>query len=237
MYLCKTEQFEIELFLTLKLCTYAKLNCLKQNSFHIETVNKNYSYTKLNCLKFNLALHDPKYVDTPLNKTTNQAFLVFNLFPFPLILILYIYMCVCVCVCVCVQDRQIDERHYCIRYLSYTFIYTYITGSLASGVECSPNGPGDRGSIPGRVIPKTLKQYLILPCLTLSNIRYVSRVKWCNPGKGAAPSPTPQCSSYWKGSLQVALNNGRQLYLLYLHFYIHTWMLIERIKLYIHTYV
>ena len=24
-------------------------------------------------------------------------------------------------------------------------------------LECSPNGPGDLGSIPGRVIPKTLK--------------------------------------------------------------------------------
>ena len=27
---------------------------------------------------------------------------------------------------------------------------------------------------------------------------------WSNPGKGVAPSPTPQCSSYWKGSLLVA---------------------------------
>ena len=26
--------------------------------------------------------------------------------------------------------------------------------------------------------------------------------------------PTPQCSSYWKGSLQVALDYSRQLYLL-----------------------
>ena len=33
-------------------------------------------------------------------------------------------------------------------------------------------------------------------CLTLSNIRYVSRVKWTNPGKGVVPSPTPKCSSY-----------------------------------------
>ena len=48
------------------------------------------------------------------------------------------------------------------------------------------------------------KWYLIPPCLTLSTIRYVSRVKWSNPGKGVAPSPTPWCSSYWKGSLQVA---------------------------------
>ena len=33
------------------------------------------------------------------------------------------------------------------------------------------------------------KWYLMPPCLTLSIIRYVSRVKWSNPGKGVAPSP------------------------------------------------
>ena len=58
------------------------------------------------------------------------------------------------------------------------------------------------------------KWYLIPPCLTLSNIRYVSRVKWSNSGKGVEPSPTPWCSSYWKGSLLVPLDYGRQLYLL-----------------------
>ena len=52
------------------------------------------------------------------------------------------------------------------------------------------------------------------PCLTLSIIRYGSRVKWSNPGKGVAPSPTPWCSSYQKGSLWVTLEYGRQLYLL-----------------------
>ena len=54
----------------------------------------------------------------------------------------------------------------------------------------------------------------MLPCLTLSIIRYRSRVKWSNPGNGVAPSPIPQCCSYWKGSLWVALDKGRQLYLL-----------------------
>ena len=60
-----------------------------------------------------------------------------------------------------------------------------------------------------------LKWYLIPPCLTLNNIRYVSRVKWSNPGKGVALSPTPRCSSYWKRSLLVALDYGRQLYFPY----------------------
>ena len=43
-----------------------------------------------------------------------------------------------------------------------------------------------------------------LLCLTLSIIRYISRVKWSNPGKGVAASPTPRCSSYWKGRFRVA---------------------------------
>ena len=71
------------------------------------------------------------------------------------------------------------------------------------------NGPGDLG-----LNQRLLRWYLIHPCLTLSNIRYVSRVKWSNPGKGVAPSLTPQCSSYWKGSLLVALDYSRQIYLL-----------------------
>ena len=56
--------------------------------------------------------------------------------------------------------------------------------------------------------------YLIPPSLSLSNIRYVSRVKWNNPGKRVSPSPTPQCCSNWKGSLLVALDYSCQLYLL-----------------------
>ena len=40
-------------------------------------------------------------------------------------------------------------------------------------------------------------------------------VKWSNPEKGVAPSPTSRCCSYWKGSLLVTLDYGRQLYLLF----------------------
>ena len=55
------------------------------------------------------------------------------------------------------------------------------------------------------------------PCLTLSFIRYGSRVKWSNSGKEVAPSPTPRCSSYWKGSLRVALDYGRLFYFNLVH--------------------
>ena len=61
---------------------------------------------------------------------------------------------------------------------------------------------------------KFFKCYLVRLCFTLSNIRYVSRVKWNNSGKGVAPPTTPRCRSYWKESLLVAFDYGRQLYLL-----------------------
>ena len=77
------------------------------------------------------------------------------------------------------------------------------------------NGPVDMGSIPGESYQRLKKWYLIPPCLTLSIIRYGSRVKWSNQGKGIAPPPIPQCSSYWKGSLHVTLGYGRQLYFSY----------------------
>ena len=62
------------------------------------------------------------------------------------------------------------------------------------------------------------KWFLISPCLTFSTIRYISRVKWSNPAKGVDASPTPWCSSYWKGSLRVTLNYG---HLLYFYLYPH----------------
>ena len=81
-------------------------------------------------------------------------------------------------------------------------------------IECSPMVR--ETGVQSQVVSyqRLKKWYLITPCLTLSNIRYISRVKWSNPGKGVAPSPIPRCSCNWKGSLPVALNYGRQLYLL-----------------------
>ena len=98
-----------------------------------------------------------------------------------------------------------------------------------------------RCSIPGRVIPKTLK--MVIDTSLLNNQQYKVCIKgkveqskerssvlpftyWkgsllialdysCqlySPGNGVAPSPTPWCSSYWKESLLVALVYGRHLY-------------------------
>ena len=79
-------------------------------------------------------------------------------------------------------------------------------------VRVFANGPGDLGSIPGRVIPKTQKMVLDAILLNTQHYKVLSRVKWSNPGKGVAPSPTPSCSSYRKGILRVTLDYGRQLY-------------------------
>ena len=68
------------------------------------------------------------------------------------------------------------------------------------------NGPGNQGSIPGRVIPKTLKMVLDTSLLNTQHYKVRIKVKWSNPGNGVAPFPTPQCSSYRKGSFLVALD-------------------------------
>ena len=39
--------------------------------------------------------------------------------------------------------------------------------------------------------------------------------------EGVAPSPTPWCSSYRKGSLRVTLDYGRQLIYIYIYIYIY----------------
>ena len=85
-------------------------------------------------------------------------------------------------------------------YIYYLIIYWAI--GLMSRVFA--NGLGDRGSVPGWVIPKTQK--MVLDIALLSIIRWESRVKWSNPGNGIAPSPTPRCRRYLKGSLQVTFN-------------------------------
>ena len=93
---------------------------------------------------------------------------------------------------------------------------------------------GDLGSIPGRVIPNTLK--MVLDTSLLNTQQYhvrIKGVKWSNLGKGVAPTPTPRRSSHWKESLLVALDYCHQLYL-YIYIYIYIYILIygETVSLY-----
>ena len=89
------------------------------------------------------------------------------------------------------------------------YIYIYI----GLGVRVFANGPGDLGSIPGRVIPKTQKMVLDASLLNTQHYKVRIKGKVEQSREGVAPSPTHWCSSYRKGSLPVTLDYGRQLYL------------------------
>ena len=91
---------------------------------------------------------------------------------------------------------------------------------IGLGVRVFANGPGDLGSIPGCVIPKT--QTMVLDASLLNTQHYKVRIKGKveQSRKGVAPSPTPWCSSYRKGSLRFTLDYGRQL-----NFYLYKQMI------------
>ena len=58
------------------------------------------------------------------------------------------------------------------------------------------NGLEDRGSVPGRVIPKTQKMVFDAALLTTQYYKVSIKGKVRKPGNGVASSPTPWCSSY-----------------------------------------
>ena len=93
----------------------------------------------------------------------------------------------------------------CLHTVKWLHLFLFkMNNSIYKWVECLP------------MIREIWVQSLIPPCSILTNIRYLSRIKWSNPGKGVVPSPTPWCSSYWKGSLLVAFDYGCWLYFYYL---------------------
>ena len=128
-------------------------------------------------------------------------------------------MCVCGGVGVCVCARTLvrgrvyiyththtymgAHTHVCIHVCAYIqlivsqFLYRICVHVCIFAIglmsRVFANSPVDRGSIPGRVIPKTQKWYLMPPCLTA---RWGTRIKWSHSGNGVAPSPTPPCCSY-----------------------------------------
>ena len=70
--------------------------------------------------------------------------------------------------------------------------------TLAKRLECSPIARETWVQSQVESYQRLKKWYLMPLCLTLSIIRYGSRVKWSNPAKGVAPSPTPWCSKLSK---------------------------------------
>ena len=71
------------------------------------------------------------------------------------------------------------------------------------------NGPGDLGSFPGRVIPKTLKMVLDTSLLNTQQYKVRIKGKLEQSWEKSSSLPTPRCSSYWKGSLLVAFDYGQ----------------------------
>ena len=69
------------------------------------------------------------------------------------------------------------------------------------------NGPGDQGSIPGQIIPKTQKMELDTSWLITQYYKVHIKGKVKQSRERSSILPTPWCSCYWKGSLQVALVN------------------------------
>ena len=71
------------------------------------------------------------------------------------------------------------------------------------------------------------KWYLMPLSLTLSIIRWGSRVKWSDTENGVAPYPTSWCSSYWTGAFRFPLtkvaNFTYLLVYIYIYIYIYIW--------------
>ena len=89
--------------------------------------------------------------------------------------------------------------------------FILLTIKLFQVVRVFANGPGDLGSIPGRVIPKTQKMGLDASLLNTQHYKVRIKGKVEQSREEVAPSPTPWCSSYRKGNLRVTLDYGRQL--------------------------
>ena len=82
------------------------------------------------------------------------------------------------------------------------------------------NDPGDWVSIPGWVILKTQKWYLMPTCLTLSILRYGSRVSKVIQGKEKYPLLHLGVVAIEKGAFRSSLTMASQLIYIYIYIYI-----------------
>ena len=108
--------------------------------------------------------------------------------------------CICTWRCLCFQFMFVSSMRVYLRIVLMSRLFA----------SC----PGDRGSIPDRVIPKTQK--MVLDAVLLNTLRYKVRIKGKleQLGKEVAPSLIPRCRRSWKGSLRAVLDYVHQLYLL-----------------------
>ena len=84
------------------------------------------------------------------------------------------------------------------------------TSDIGIIVRVFANGPGDWVQSQVGVIPKTEK--MVIDDSLLNNQHYNLQIKGKVDQSWERSSAFPWCCSYQKGSLQVTLNYGRQLY-------------------------
>ena len=88
------------------------------------------------------------------------------------------------------RSRLKDVERQLYKVIIFTIIEINGTAPLASWLKCLP--VAWETGVPSKVASyqRIKKWYLMPPYLTLGIIRYRSRIKWNNPGKGVAPSST-----------------------------------------------
>ena len=128
----------------------------------------------------------------------------------------------------CVSMFLKSQAGFKYNYSTRIVLFSIIIPDIGLGVRVFANGPGDLGSIPGRVIPKTQKMVLDASLLNTQHYKVRIKGKVEQSREGVAPSPTPWCSSYRKGSLRVTLDYGRQLYFSIINLFIRFQILLSQ---------
>ena len=86
------------------------------------------------------------------------------------------------------------------------------------------NVPGDQGSIPDRVIPKTQKIVLNDTFLNTKHHKVWIKSMWKNPGKGVVPSPTPNVVAIEKGVFWSPSTLVANFTYIYIYIYAYTYI-------------
>ena len=144
---------------------------------------------------------------------------------------------------ICVYICEYECIYACIRICVCLWMCAYIYSNLLyKGCSLRPIGimirvfaSGPRGSILGRVIPKTQKMVLDASLLHTQQCKVRFKGTWSKPGKEVVPCPTHWCSSFWKRSHPVAFNYGvRYIYDNHIFIFI---LYVSLTHTYIHTYI
>ena len=103
----------------------------------------------------------------------------------------------------------------------YIHAYTYIYWPNEKGVR---KWSGRPGFSPRSTHTKDSKKVLVAPLLNTQHYKVRIKGKVEQSRERSSAPTTPQCGSYWKGSLQVNVNTGHQLYS---YIYINSWMYVR----------